>query len=119
MPQTHSEDLYSETLKMNIKAGQATGMSAIVTTETEEGIFIETECIGKVYNSEEFDCNEWTISGEPETTVVINRPATVELTCATIVNRIPDIINASAGYISTEKMPAVKYRNKALHLYIK
>ena len=64
-------------------------MSAAVTTITEEGIAIEAECIGKVYAAGEFDQNVWTIQGEPTTEVIINRPATVELTCATIVNRIP------------------------------
>ena len=63
-------------------------MSAIVTTETEQGITIESECIGKVYAPDEFDKNEWTVEGEPNTTLVINRPSTVELTCASIVNRI-------------------------------
>ena len=70
----------------------ATGMSAVVTTITEEGIVIEAECIGKVYAAGDFDQNVWTIQGEPDTEVIINRPATVELTCATIVNRIPDLM---------------------------
>ena len=73
----------------------ATGMSAVVTTETKEGITLETECIGKVYNKDEFDKNIWTVYGEPDTTLVIEKPRTVELTCATIVNRIPDVIASS------------------------
>lgn len=119
VPQTHNEDIYSSTLGMTVKAGDATGMSAVVTTETEEGITIESECIGKVYSSEEFDKNEWTIIGEPETTLVINKPATVELTCASIVNRIPDVINSKSGYVPTEEMGELNYRVKPLNEYVK
>ncbi len=104
---------------MTIKAGDATGMSAIVTTETAEGITLETECIGKVYAPEEFDKNEWTLYGEPDTTVIVNRPATVELTCATILNRLPQLIDAEAGYISTDKLPYSQYMIKPLHEYVK
>ena len=118
VPQTHSEDIYSETLGMTVKAGDATGMSAVVTTETEEGITIESECIGKVYSKDDFDKNEWTVIGEPETTLIINRPATVELTCASIVNRIPDVINSRAGYVPTEEMGELNYRIKPLNEYV-
>ena len=104
VPQTYKEDIYSSTLNMTVKAGDATGMSAVVTTETEEGILIETECIGKVYAPDEFDRNVWTVEGEPTTTITVEKPATVELTCATIVNRIPDVLKAKPGYIPTEQM---------------
>ena len=110
IPQTYKEDLHSNTLGMNIKAGNATGMSAIVTTETDEGITIESECIGKVYSKDDFDKNEWTIEGEPNTTLVINRPSTVELTCASIVNRIPDVIHAKPGYVPTSQMGDLTYK---------
>lgn len=119
VPQTYKEDIYSSTLGMTVKAGDATGMSAVVTTTTEEGITLETECIGKVYSKEDFDKNEWTIIGEPDTTLVINRPATVELTCASIVNRIPDVINAKPGYVPTEQMGELNYRTKPLNEYVK
>ena len=118
VPITYKEDLYSKTLNMTVKAGDATGMSAIVTTETKERITIESECIGKVYSKEDFDKNEWTIYGEPDTTVIINRPATVELTCATIVNRIPDVINSKPGYVPTSRMPVLEYRTKPLDYYL-
>ena len=109
IPQTYKEDIDSSTLGMTIKAGDATGMSAVVTTETEEGIILETQCIGKVYSKEDFDKNEWTIEGEPNTTLVINRPSTVELTCATVVNRIPDVIKAEPGYVPTSRMGELKF----------
>lgn len=118
VPQTYNKDLHSDTLKMDIPAGNATGMSAVVLTETEEGIIIESECIGKVYGPDEFDQNDWTLEGEPSTQVTINRPNTVELTCATTVNRIPDLINAPAGYITTDNMPTNRYRIKPLDEYV-
>ncbi len=118
VPQTSEEDLQSSTLKMTIPAGNATGMSAIVTAETEEGTIIEAECIGKVYEPDEVDTNEWTIIGEPETTVTVKQPSTVELTCANIVNRIPDVLNAEAGFVPTSKMESPKYRVKNLDEYL-
>ena len=109
VPQFNDYDIESSTLGMTVKAGMATGMSAVVTTETKEGITLETECIGKVYNKDEFDRNEWTVYAEPDTTLVIEKPATVELTCATIVNRIPDVIKAEAGFVPTSRMGELKY----------
>ena len=119
VPQTYSEDIDSSTLGMTVKAGDATGMSAVVTTTTKEGITIESECIGKVYSKDDFDKNEWTIEGEPNTTIVVARPATVELTCATIVNRIPDVINGKPGYVSTDKLDELKYLVKPMNEYVR
>ncbi|MBQ8451767.1 MAG: dihydrodipicolinate reductase [Clostridia bacterium] len=109
VPQTYKKDLISKTLGMKIKKGDATGMSAVVTTETKEGIVIESECIGKVYGPDEFDMNEWTVEGEPTTTVVVNRPDTVRMTCATIVNRLLDVVAAEPGYTTTDKMPDIHF----------
>lgn len=112
VPQFNSYDIESSTLGMTVKAGMVTGMSAVVTTKTKEGITLETECVGKVYNKDEFDRNQWTIYGEPNTTLVIDKPSTVELTCATIVNRIPDVMKAEAGFVPTSKMGELKYIEK-------
>ena len=111
IPILADEDIKSDTLNMTIKKGDVRGMSALVRTNTKEGIVIESECIGKVYKSDEVDMNVWQIEGEPNTKVVISRPSTVELTCATIVNRIEDVINSKPGYIPTSEYDISKYKN--------
>lgn len=118
IPIMAEEDLNSSTLNMVVEKGLVRGMSAVVTAETEEGTTIEAECIGVIYTSEENDKNEWTIFGEPDTTVVINNPSTAELTCADIINRIPDVINARNGFVSTSELPEPKYRVHDLNEYI-
>ena len=112
VPQTYKDDIYSSTLNMTVKSGDATGMSAVVTTETEEGITLETECIGKVYGPDEYDKNIWTVEGEPTTTITVERPNTVELTCGSIVNRIDDVINAKPGYVPTNQIGELNYKKE-------
>ena len=112
LPTTYKEDIASDTLNMTIPKGNATGMSAIAILETEEGITIEAESIGKVYGPEDYDTNTWTIYGEPDTTITINKPDTVRLTCADIVNRLPDVINAEPGFIPTSKLKEGTYKIK-------
>ena len=119
VPETYDKDIESSTLGMTIKAGDATGMSAVVTTETKEGIILETKCVGKVYAPDEYDINEWTVQGEPDTIITVKRPATVELTCASVVNRIPDVINSKPGFVPTALMGDLSYKIKALNEYVK
>ena len=118
IPHIAKEDIHSTTLGMTIKKGDCTGMSAVVTTETEEGTTIVSECIGKVYAPDEFDCNDWTIEGEPSTRVVIEKPATPELTCATVINRIIEVLVAEPGYTTTDQMPENIYKSHNLDEYI-
>lgn len=118
IPHIAKDDIHSSTLNMTIKKGDCTGMSAIVTTETKEGTTIISECIGKVYSADEFDCNDWTIEGEPTTRVVIERPATPELTCATVINRIIEVLVAEPGYTTTDQMPENIYKAHNLDEYI-
>ena len=112
IPTFHDEDIESSTLGMTVPAGTCTGMRAVVTTTTEEGVTLETECVGKVYSKDDFDCNNWEVIGEPNTHLVIERPATVELTCATIINRIPDLIEAAPGFVPTSRMGELKKYKK-------
>ena len=101
------------------KLDLALGFSHPVSVDAPEGITFETECVGKIYNKDEFDTNVWTLYGEPETTCIVNQPATVELTCATLVNRIPQLIDAPAGYVTTDQFPYNEYMVKPMNEYVK
>jgi hypothetical protein len=117
-PQFHGEPLYSDVLGETIQPGNATGLSAKVITTTEEGVIIESECVGKVYAPGEEDLIYWTICGEPDINILLKKPDTVAITCAGVVNRLPDVINAPAGYVTTDKMPVISYRTRPLNEYV-
>lgn len=112
VPHTYIEDLKSHSLDQEIKAGDATGMITVNTILTKEGVEIETQYTAKVYGKDEKDRTEWTIYGDPNVTITIDDPSTPQLTCATIVNRIKDVINAEPGFITIDQMNYPKYISK-------
>ena len=118
VPYTLDEDVYSETLGRIIPAGQVTGMSAVTKVQTHQGIDLEVECIGKVYRQDDGDMCDWEITGEPDLIFSVNKPDTVALTCGTIVNRIPTVLDAPAGYITSEKARLITYPSYPLHTYV-
>ncbi len=118
VPCVLDHDLYSSTMGKTIEAGRVIGMSAVVTAETLQGIIIEEETIGKVYAEGDGDMCDWYIEGEPNIEYHVVKPNTVAHTCATIVNRLPNLINARPGYISCDELDSINYLPYPMEFYI-
>lgn len=94
-----------------IKKDNVCGLNVITKTYTGENVIIESECIGIIKDNvtlKYFEQTKWIIEGEPNITIDIPKPSTLEITSASIVNRIEDVINAESGYITTERFKNIK-----------
>jgi hypothetical protein len=104
-------DTECRALNTVIRKGSVLGFTDIDTLSTDEGVVLTIEMTGMVYGPDNADYNDWTIFGEPELNLRNEKVPTSWTTCATLVNRIPDVLSAPPGYVTLEALPQLRYRH--------
>ena len=103
--------IYSNGLKRIINVGQVIGTNTIVESETKEGIKISSSTVGKIFSKNTKAKTKWCLYGDPHVNISLTSLNASKLTASITVNRIPDVINARAGFVTTDKIGELIYRN--------
>ena len=109
LPYVKEHDVYSGALNSFISAGKSVGISEQLTTETAEGITIRSKYDLYIYDGSEKDVTAWHICGVPDYDIEIPGCKTPEGTMATLINRIPDAINADPGYYANSQLLPARF----------
>ena len=118
VPVLADADTPSRGLGAVIPRGRILGVVDSATVATREGPTFTFEITGSVYRPGEADVNEWTIRGEPDLHLRNDRVPTRLITCTSVVNRIPDVINAEPGFVTLDRLPKPRYRAYPLDHYL-
>jgi 4-hydroxy-tetrahydrodipicolinate reductase len=113
-PVVAAEGVYSDRLNRTIAKGAVLGMAETVKVQTAEGIGLEFEMAGFVHAPGQTLVNEWWVDGEPDLHMLNDDWPGRMITCATVVNRIPDVIAAPPGLVTVDRLPLPRYRPGAL-----
>ena len=105
-----ASDVYSHRLSRHFPRGGVIGMAEAVRVRTAEGVDLEFETAGFVHAPDETPANEWWIDGEPDLHVLNDNLPERMITCATAVNRVPDVLAARPGLVTVDRLPLPRYR---------
>lgn len=108
----------SKALGKILPQGAVVGLLERYEIETEEDINFCVQFIEQISEDTSAASIGWSIKGEPSIQFTIDNFPGEEVTCATTVNRIPDVINAEPGFIGAGKLPQIRYRPLKFEKYI-
>jgi hypothetical protein len=112
------KDMHCAALDTTVEAGRVIGFTDIDVVTTKEGPRLVFEMTGKVYTAGEADSNAWTLTGEPTLDLENQVLPTHLTTCATLVNRVPQVLNAPAGYVSVAELPRLRYMGGSISSHL-
>lgn len=118
VPRLSDKAVWCESYGRDIMPGQVLGTANVVSTRTAEGVTIEMEVCGKIYAPGETDALTWEFEGVPGLKVVVAQPDTPVFTAASPVNRIPQVISARPGYVTTNELPIAPYLVRPMNEYV-
>ena len=118
-PVVADADTPSRSLGRTIPAGHLLGVLDATTIETAEGPRFTFRMDGRVYGEGETDTNEWLVHGEPDLHLRNDDVPTRLITCTSVVNRIPDVINAKPGLVTLDRLGKPRYKHGPLERYVR
>lgn len=101
-----------------VEKGKTIGDALSTTLETAEGISITGKFVYAFAEGGQPGVNIWRFEGEPSFEVVTDDPRPDIGTTTDIVNRLPDIIKAPAGFLTVGDLPKPFYRCRPLPEYL-
>lgn len=102
-----------------IRAGHVIGADKSTILDTEEGIQLQGIQHYRFLTPGIIGANKWSFYGEPDWDVYVEDGRYDIGTVADVVNRIPDVMNAKAGYITCIDLPQPVFHVGALGQYVK
>ncbi len=117
-PEIAAQPVPSKSLGITVDTGRVIGFTDVDTVRSHQGITLSFEMTGRLYLEGEADVNDWSVTGEPDLRLTNPAVPTMMSTVCQLVNRIPDVINAPAGFVTIEKLPQLRYRTYPLGLYV-
>lgn len=109
------EDTYNAYRDLHIKKGCVIGKNETTVIETAEGITFRSEFISKMaeeHKGETGNLNRIVVEGEPNLDLVTTDKHGEMTTTASMLNRIPDVLNAGPGLktVADLSMPYLKVK---------
>lgn len=119
LPILAKEDVYYQSIDRHVKKGQLVGNEVVSTVKTEEGTDLVCYFVSKMSEEGDTDVNKWEIKGTPSIDVVTHHMQGEITTGSSIINRIPDVINAPAGVISAGRIEIPSFKHGDLSQYVR
>jgi 4-hydroxy-tetrahydrodipicolinate reductase len=111
-PVSANEPIFCRSLNRTIPPGHLIGTVDTTKVRTAEGPRFSFSMEGRVYTADQTDMNEWQVAGEPDLHLRNDRASYRFTTCTSVVNRIPDVINAAPGLVSLDQLGKPSYRHQ-------
>jgi len=96
-------------LGLDFPKGKVCGMMEKVVFVLDGDVIAEGQFIMRFLAEGENVYNEWVVEGLPSMNMRSDNFRGDAITCASIVNRIPDVIAAKAGFLSVDQLPSARH----------
>jgi len=100
---------------LNFPKNKVCGMMEKVVFTLEGGVIAEGQFIMRFLPEGESIYNEWVVEGLPNMNMRTDNFQGDAITCASLVNRIPDAIAARPGFLSVDQLPSARHHRNVFY----